>query len=47
MKSGKPDEHWQATCEQRKANSFLKNPPVKKGGDLLTLSRNQLRIMTG
>jgi hypothetical protein len=46
LKSRKLEEHWQATCGQRKVKSFLKNPSVRKAGELLSLSRNQLRIMT-
>jgi len=47
LKSRKLVEHWQSLLGQRKASSFLKNPPMRKAGELLSLSRNQLRIMKG
>jgi hypothetical protein len=34
-------------CGQRQAEGFLKKPSAKKSLELLSLSRNQLRIMTG
>jgi len=40
-------EHWQSICGQRQDKNFLKNPSVERAGELLSLSRNQLRIMTG
>jgi hypothetical protein len=45
----KQREYWQSICGQRQAKSFLKKPSAKKkkAGELLNLSRNQLRIMTG
>jgi hypothetical protein len=45
--SRKHEEHWQYICGQRQANGLLKKPSVKKAGKLLSLSRNQLRILTG
>jgi hypothetical protein len=45
--SRKNEEHWQSTCTQRQAKGFLKKPSAKKAGELLKLSRKQLRIMTG
>jgi len=45
--SKKLEEHWQSICGQRQAKGFLKNPSVERAGELLSLSRNQLRIMTG
>jgi len=45
--SKKFEEHWQSICGQRQAKGFLKNPSVERGGELLSQSRNQLRIMTG
>jgi hypothetical protein len=45
--SRKHEEHWQSVHGQRQAKGFLKNPSARKAGDLLNLSRNQLRIMTG
>jgi hypothetical protein len=47
LKRRKLEEHWQAICGQMKAKSFLKNPSVRKAGEMLSLNRNQLRIMTG
>jgi hypothetical protein len=38
---------WQSICESRQAMAFLKKPSAKKAGELLSLNRNQLRIMTG
>jgi hypothetical protein len=43
----KQEERWQSIHEQRQAKGFLKRPCVKKAGELLSLSRNQLKIMTG
>jgi len=40
-------EHWQSICGQKQAEGFLKKTVHNKAGDLLDLSRNQLRIMTG
>jgi ribonuclease HI len=45
--SRKHKEHWQPICGQRQPQGFLKKPSTKKVGELLSLSRNQLRIMTG
>jgi hypothetical protein len=46
-KSRKHNVYWQAICRQMQVNGFLKGPSPKKVGELLNLSRNQLRIMTG
>jgi len=46
-KSRKHSMCWHAICRQMQVNGFLKGPSPKKAGELLTLSRNQLRIMTG
>jgi hypothetical protein len=43
----KHDKCWQSICEPRQAKAFLKKPSSKKAGKLLSLNRNQLRIMTG
>jgi hypothetical protein len=40
-------EHWQSIHRQRQGKAFFKKPSVKKAGELLGLSRNQLIIMTG
>jgi hypothetical protein len=45
--SRKHEEHWQSTCGQKQAKGFLKKNPLQKAGELLNLSRNQLRVMTG
>jgi hypothetical protein len=45
--SRKHEEHWQSIHGHRQAKGFLKNPSAKRAGELLNLSRNQLRIMTG
>jgi hypothetical protein len=45
--SRKLEEHWQSICGQRQAKGFLKNPSVERAGELLSLSRNRLRIMIG
>jgi hypothetical protein len=45
--SRKHEEHWQSICGQRQAKGFLKKPSAKKAGELLKLSRNRLRTMTG
>jgi len=47
LNSRKHDEHWQSTCGQRKAKGFLRNPSAKKAGELLNLSINKLKILTG
>jgi len=46
-KSRKHNVYWEAICRQMHFNGFLKGPSPKKAGELLNLSRNQLRIMTG
>jgi len=43
----KHEDYWQSIHGQRQAKGFLITPSAKKGGELLKLSRNQLRIMTG
>jgi len=45
--SRKYEEHWQSICGHRQAKGFLKKPSAKRPGELLNLSRNQLRILTG
>jgi hypothetical protein len=45
--SRKHEEHWQSLRGRKQAKGFLKNPSARKAGELLNLSRNQLRIMTG
>jgi hypothetical protein len=45
--SRKHEGHWQSIRGQRQAKGFLKKPSAKKAGELLSLIRNQLRIMTG
>jgi hypothetical protein len=45
--STKDEEHWQSICGQKQAKGFLKKPCARKYDELLNLSRNQLRIMTG
>jgi hypothetical protein len=36
----KHEEHWQSVC-------FLEKPSAKEDAELLDLSRNQLKILTG
>jgi len=43
----KHEEHWQSICGQKQGKGFFKKPSEKKARELLSLSRNQLRIMTG
>jgi hypothetical protein len=43
----KHTEYWQSIHGQRQARGFLKRPSAKRAGELLSLSRNQLRILTG
>jgi hypothetical protein len=45
--TSRKDDHWQSVHGQRQAKGFLKNPSAKKAGELLSLSRNQLNVMTG
>jgi len=45
--SRKNEEHWQSVCGLRQTKGFLKKPSAKRPGELLNLSRNQLRILTG
>jgi hypothetical protein len=44
--SRKHEEHWQSIRGQKQAKGFLKKPSARKAGELLKLSRNQLRKMT-
>lgn len=44
--SKKHKNYWQSIHGQRQHTGFLKTLSSKKGGELLNLSRNQLRIMT-
>jgi hypothetical protein len=46
-KSRKHEKHWLPIRRQRQAKGFLKKPSAKEAGELLNLSRNQLKIMTG
>jgi hypothetical protein len=39
-------EYWQFIHGQRQAWGFLKGPSARRAGELLSLSRNQLRILT-
>jgi hypothetical protein len=39
-------EYWQSVCGQRQVKGFLKTPSAKRAGQLLSLNRNQLRILT-
>jgi hypothetical protein len=43
----KHTEYWQSIHGQREARGFLKRPSGRRAGELLSLSRNQLRILTG
>jgi len=43
----KRDGYWQFIRGQSQAKGFLKKPSAKRAGELLNLSRNQLRIMMG
>ena len=43
----KHTEYWQSIHGQRQAKGFLKRPSARRAGELLSLSRNQLRILTG
>jgi len=45
--SRKYEEHWQSISGRRQAKGFIKKPSAKRPGELLTLSRNLLRILTG
>jgi hypothetical protein len=46
--STKHEQHWQSICGQRQAKGFLGGRKLnKKAGELLSLSRNQVRRMTG
>jgi hypothetical protein len=44
--SRKHEKHWKSICGQRQVEGFFERPSVKRAGELLNLSRNQLRIMT-
>jgi hypothetical protein len=43
----KHEEHWQSICGKRHTEGFLEKPSAKEAAELLDLSRNQLRILTG
>jgi hypothetical protein len=43
----KHTEYWQSIYGQRQARDFLKRPSARRAGELLSLNRNQLRILTG
>jgi len=43
--SRKHEEHWQSIRGQREAKGIFEKPSEKKAGELLILSRNQLRIV--
>jgi len=43
----KHEEHWQSVCGQRHTKGFLEKPSAKEAAELLDLSRNQPRILTG
>jgi hypothetical protein len=43
----KHEEYWQSIHGQRQAKGFLKRHSGKRAGELLKLSRNQLRLLTG
>jgi hypothetical protein len=40
-------EHWQSTCGQWQDKGLFKKPCARKSGELLSISRIQLRITTG
>ena len=42
----KHEKHWQSICGQGQVG-LLKKPSTKIAGELLSLDRHQLRIMTG
>jgi hypothetical protein len=43
----KHTEYWQSVYGQRQAKGFLKRSSARRAGELLGLSRNQQRILTG
>jgi hypothetical protein len=43
----KHTEYWQSINGQSQARDFLKRPSAIRAGELLSLNRNQLRILTG
>jgi hypothetical protein len=43
----KYEEHYQSIGGQKQVKGFLKKPALKKAGELLSLNRNQLRVVTG
>ena len=45
--SRKHEKHWQSIHGQGQAKGFLQKIPVEEPGELLSLSRNPLKIMTG
>jgi hypothetical protein len=45
--SRKYKKHWQSIHGQEQAKGFLQKIPVKEPGEMLSLSRNQLKRMKG
>jgi hypothetical protein len=43
----KHTEYWQSIYGQRQARNFLERPSARRARELLSLSSNQLRILTG
>jgi hypothetical protein len=43
----KHPEYWQTIHGLRQAKDFLKRTSARRAGELLSLNRNQLRILTG
>jgi hypothetical protein len=43
----KHTEYWKSIHGQRQARDFLKRPSARRAGVLLSLNRNQVRILTG
>jgi hypothetical protein len=43
----KHTEYWQSIHGQRQARDFFKRPSARRAGELISLNRNQLRILTG
>jgi hypothetical protein len=41
--SRKHEKHWQSIHGQEQAKGFLQKIPVKEPGEMLSLSRNQLK----
>jgi hypothetical protein len=38
---------WESTPEQKHAKDFLQEPSAKRARELIRMSRNQLRLLTG